>query len=726
MSNWFQDEWGEVTDNFSDPKSFIKNYVNKHAGDGKRSNFYINEWANTVDEYGALANGPLPNGMTPEKAYAMKEKAKTNRLEFDILKEHPNFYSSEYTNADRYNIAEKYLDKEVDSSAVKPSRKISDFAAKPYTPGPFEPKSDKMVRLNEPGRPNRHTKTDSLKQKGKELYGTFAKTALDFMKKVGGELPNNNRDVITASAIGVQFKPKLSDRMQNVPGYDKVSGISNPILDKITSVTDSLNQEKQGFNPISGQQINIDYLSDRVDKQFRFKENREPKNQESNASKKTGPLTDLDRLSTAIPEKSILAGIANKPIEKLAERNLEKWKEMHRQETAKYVRKHGANIDPFSKTATMHNNGEFKELRAREAKQLADVEKRIADANNNVKKFFHPIDKAELNMLERTKAELNERIRRIDSGYDPDKMHTNAIELPKSVGESFADLRKRQAELTDLISSRQKATLYNERSNLMSQEELKDINKKLAEHTNMYSSFDLTDSQSLERMKHTKTFTPKYGLTGYGLGFSNAMAASRTEHLARGLQYLNPFAAGLTSPTQAIMESFGIMNGAQRMQARNARGLGKLGSAAVPGLALGQLAFGMYSGDDPGQIFEDMFSVGTSLAGWRVGSAFGGALGKSNSAARFLTMGAGAVTGMAVGYGVGSLLVGGVRDIMSNESEIRSTLKKASTKEMYVGQAQTQQSLTARQASLQKLARSGLNDRGLLLGNEARILATGG
>ena len=76
--------------------------------------------------------------------------------------------------------------------------------------------------------------------------------------------------------------------------------------------------------------------------------------------------------------------------------------------------------------------------------------------------------------------------------------------------------------------------------------------------------------------------------------------------------------------------------------------------------------------------------------------------------------------GLAV---AGTALVGGVRDIMSNESSIRKFAKNVSTKELTVGQQNTNQSITARQASLQKLAKSGLNDRGLLIGNEASILS---
>ena len=44
---------------------------------------------------------------------------------------------------------------------------------------------------------------------------------------------------------------------------------------------------------------------------------------------------------------------------------------------------------------------------------------------------------------------------------------------------------------------------------------------------------------------------------------------------------------------------------------------------------------------------------------------------------------------------------------------------------MYAHTPETRQTLTARGAALQKLAKSGLNDRGLLLGNEATVLKGG-
>ena len=115
--------------------------------------------------------------------------------------------------------------------------------------------------------------------------------------------------------------------------------------------------------------------------------------------------------------------------------------------------------------------------------------------------------------------------------------------------------------------------------------------------------------------------------------------------------------------------------------------------------------------------------MGTGLQGWRMGTALGGGLTKAGGLGRFLGLGLGGIAGAATGYLAGTAIIGGINDITSNDSSIRKFAKKMGTKEMLVNTPDTRQSLTARQASLQKLAKSGLNDRGLLLGNESNVLA---
>lgn len=580
----------------------------------------------------------------------------------------------------------------------------------------------------------------TLKDKLKD--SSLNKSFSSLISKIAGKLPNNQRDVYTASSLGVQFK-------------------DNPL----SMFTDKINPEKTGYNPISKSSINIDYLSDKIDIQYRK------------------PIKDSDWRV-----KSFFKNQFNSSAEYLGQRRLEQWKQMHREETAKSVRNLGDNIDPFensdntdyfkqkrkteearsfyhrqkrdfnfnlkknggnadsssldaarstykeelSKINNFPNkltNKDLPDIKERSSLQLKEVEKRIEDAQNNVKRFFNPIDKEELTSLQKVQEELTERIRRIDGNYGISRISTEEIKIPKSVAESFSDLHKQRVDLYNQVFSDTGNSNLKERGPVQRsgqafpQRALSDVNSQLAENSGFYKDHYVPNSKTLGTPKYTKDFTPSFGTSGYGLGFFNAWNASKTEHAVRAAHLSNPLGA---SSRQALMETFGIMNNAQRMQAAQARGFGKLGGALVPGLSVAQIGLGVYNNEDAGQIFEDLVSMGSSLAGWRVGSAVGGSLTQAGSLGRLAGLGLGGLSGMALGYGLGVATIGGVRDIMSNESKIRGFAKKAYTKESIVSQNGTTQSLTSRQASLQKLAKSGDNSRGLLLGNEAMLLATGG
>lgn len=622
-------------------------------------------------------------------------------------------------NTDRMRIVNEYLDarsKTTNGSSGRSLKKdINKFS--PYN-GPKAPYMDN----------NKEVHKSSLKDKANNAVIPFKDTFNKFLNKVAGAMPNSVSDIITASSHGVQTRSTTLGKIGNIIGAS----------------------EATGYNPITKSNINIDYLSNKIDTQ----QNR----------------YDIKEKDGFFKQK-FKAGY-NKLSDSIGKRNMEHWKRMHIEETSKSVRTPGANINPFDsgenldyvrqkrlvgdlseklststdpslvskelkeaqgKLSNMYGNDNLHYVRDRDALQLKEVEKRISDSKNNVKMFFNPIDKSELSMLENVQNELTERLRRIDGGYGAGRVNTDAIDIPKSVAETFKDQHERRVNLYNQINSStgntaDKPWMQVQRAGIAFPEDtFNKINNNLAEHKGIYDNFSISRSENLGGSMHLKDYKPVFGTTGYGLGFMNSFKASRTEHLMRGLHFMNPLGAGGASAGQAIMETFGVMNRAQRMQAAQARGFGKLGSAMVPGLGAAQLLMGMYNKEDAGQIFEDMFSMGTSLAGWRAGAAIGGGIGGgSASVGRLLGLGIGGLTGMALGYGIGVGVVGGVRDIVSNESKIRSFAKKVGTKEAIVSQQQTVQSLTSRQASLQKLARSGLNDRGLLLGNEATVLATGG
>lgn len=85
----------------------------------------------------------------------------------------------------------------------------------------------------------------------------------------------------------------------------------------------------------------------------------------------------------------------------------------------------------------------------------------------------------------------------------------------------------------------------------------------------------------------------------------------------------------------------------------------------------------------------------------------------------------GALTGAAAGVAAGAVVGGavyGLAQIGSNENFIQDA-KMMITKPLFKTQGmQTQNTMSARQRALSKLAKSGLNDRGSLLGSESMIL----
>ena len=731
---WDMQQWGGVVDNFGE---FLK-----------EDDWFKEQWGGTQDKSRAFKDEQGGSRSTNYKNKLDREfenKTPTNYDETHVQnylnKKHPDFNTAKYSNEDRYNIVNDYMGSSEyrnKDQTISHKRKINDH----FNNYSFMSNSSKnMVNINEPGRPEIYNRSslEKAKEGGSSFLSQAGEMFRKFSDRISRDTPNNVRDMLTLSSIGGQTT------LTNLGKAAQFTGMSKFVGGDFT-----------GFNPITNSNINIDYLSNKIGNQ-NYK-----------------PVSDTDSSF-----KASLKTRYNSLMDVKGERDLNFWKQSQIEETAKSVRRLGSNISPFDngentkylqqqqrvkdsidryKYLQRHQKGfdldpehkaklseeiktlrgmpnkktnsDLPQLRSQYQEQLATVEKRIADANNNVKRFFNPIDKNELSSLQSIQKELTERVNRIDMGYGASRIKTNPLEIPKSVSETFEDLHQRRVQLYNQIAAPLGSSIK-ERGSVVEPfptRALANINNEIKD-TGYYSKFQVTDfSSNLESPEHVKTYKPAYGTTGYGLGLANSFKASRAEHLTRAAHFMNPFGVGGLSATQAIQESFGIMNKAQRQQAAQARGFAKLGGLMVPGIAAVQLGAGIYNNEDAGQIFEDLFSVGTSLAGWRVGAALGGGLGGSGVGlsgviGRGLGLGIGGLTGMATGFAVGAAVVGGVRDIMKNESEIRKFAKKAYTKEATVSSFTTNQALTARMSSLQKLAKSGLNDRGLLLGNESSVLA---
>lgn len=220
-----------------------------------------------------------------------------------------------------------------------------------------------------------------------------------------------------------------------------------------------------------------------------------------------------------------------------------------------------------------------------------------------------------------------------------------------------------------------------------------------------------------------ESYKPTMGAEGIGLGFKGSMNASRGKHLARAAHFFNPFGAGGASTVQGLRESVGILHKNQKVGLKSA-GIGRRAMLAAPGAFSAITTVpDIFKGEDAEESYKGMASNIGFMNGWRKGSAIGSLAGAPNTKMRgFGTLTGGLTGGLLTGMAY-SAIVETMYDLSSNESGIRSFARNLSSKELYDKGEMTRQSLTMRQAGLQKLARSGLNDRGLLLGNEASVLA---
>lgn len=168
------------------------------------------------------------------------------------------------------------------------------------------------------------------------------------------------------------------------------------------------------------------------------------------------------------------------------------------------------------------------------------------------------------------------------------------------------------------------------------------------------------------------------------------------------------------------LTNMGVLTTTSKIQMANSGVIGKLaigGGTAFAGLAT---AYTAAQSENVG--LELIATTGLSMglqSGWRVGKAFSSSVGMTGHLGRITFGAGGAISGAAVGYGSFKTF----EDLASQQSVLVGLAQKFSSREiMYKGPQDTRISATMRQAALQKLSSSSLNNRGQLLGNEAAIL----
>jgi hypothetical protein len=195
-----------------------------------------------------------------------------------------------------------------------------------------------------------------------------------------------------------------------------------------------------------------------------------------------------------------------------------------------------------------------------------------------------------------------------------------------------------------------------------------------------------------------------------GLTWSEYGEAGAKDHFRRGLD----FAKGGAMYKENFLNSVGLLTKHQRQTggfANRAIGLGSAGFMAHTLLTGGRL--------------EDVASLSLSgfgfLAGFRPAKEVGQGVAKMFGAGRALSYGTGILAGGVVGAALG-ITAGAVPYMADNNNAVQkfgSSINKAS---LFNDVKASRDTLTHRQKMIQKLAKSGLNDRGQLLGSEAMII----
>ena len=392
---------------------------------------------------------------------------------------------------------------------------------------------------------------------------------------------------------------------------------------------------------------------------------------------------------------------------------LDTWKRIQRNEAAKRVRHAGDNVDPF------HNSSGND--RVHRMRSIQDTIR--ARTGGDVKAYY---DKQRAKIHQQRSA-FYEKIQSL-----PNRNPLNYVEKVNLVSNQWGK-----------YGTAGPAQVYND--NFRELSSWQHFDKELSKlDTKQAQAERLMGWKNPYNFEHKKSLFASEGSSGYGLGFSNYMKASRTELGARGLS----FAVGVGGG-EALMNSFGVMTEGQKavLKASGQRGL--LSKLMTPGMqAVGatyaSLMFTALSGGDVDEFVTNQLSYAAGLQGWRVGSSFGGMLGKErlvqggvkttgsvvngikSGVKTGITRGAlgflGGATGFAIGMAAVQSASWAIKDLSSNRSTIRKIAKDYTTRTSHIDTGYTKQSLTAKQMALSKLAKSGLNDRAMLLGNEARTM----
>lgn len=211
--------------------------------------------------------------------------------------------------------------------------------------------------------------------------------------------------------------------------------------------------------------------------------------------------------------------------------------------------------------------------------------------------------------------------------------------------------------------------------------------------------------------------------SGWHHSVAQARTASYGQRVTDLIGQVNPFGG---SAAEAWLTSMGFSGKHGKMLAAKNGGFAAFNHRFL--LPATGIASGLYSlgTEDPLNNYASTVAMGAGIQqGWRIGKSAANVIGMGTSenklianGSRILGGGIGAVSMAAVGFGA----IWAAGDATKTDSEITKLAKKFSKTEQMVSTYDRQTALTMRQAGLQKLSSSYLNNRQQLLGNEALVL----
>lgn len=214
--------------------------------------------------------------------------------------------------------------------------------------------------------------------------------------------------------------------------------------------------------------------------------------------------------------------------------------------------------------------------------------------------------------------------------------------------------------------------------------------------------------------------------SAFGHSLKQANTASFGQKALSLGNHLLPFGA---SSRDAVLTTMGFSSRDSKILAAKGSMMEKINRRVLaPAFGLSML-YAATDSEDPGTDYATSVAAGAGLIqGWRVGrdlGNFGGVplVGKAgwNKATHFRRLSRG-LAGAALGAAIPTMAIAGQAAMFKNDSFVGKSAKKAYSREMNGSLKETRESLTMRQAGLEKLSSSYLNNRQQLLGNEASIL----